>query len=71
LTLRLLDPALAALSASMRERHPIGTKLKVRAKIKDTVLDPHLYTSWQWPYEVVSDQEATEFIRQHYSRDPL
>ncbi|PKO51803.1 MAG: hypothetical protein CVU27_05355 [Betaproteobacteria bacterium HGW-Betaproteobacteria-20] len=50
-------------SASMRERHPIGTKFKVWAKIKDTVDAPHLYTSWQWKYEVVSYEDAQAFIR--------
>ena len=47
----------------MRERHPVGTKIKIRAKLKDTDQSPHLYTSWQWAYQVVSDEEAEEFIR--------
>ena len=50
-------------SASMRESHPVPTKFKVWAKIKGTVLDSHLYTSWQWEYWVVSDAEAKQFIR--------
>ncbi|MEP6880308.1 MAG: hypothetical protein ABI865_15835, partial [Nitrosospira sp.] len=24
---------------------------------------PHLYTSWQWKYDVVSDEEAKDFIQ--------
>lgn len=50
-------------SASMRERHPVGTKFKVWAKIKATDDFPHLYTSWQWAYEVFSDQDAQAFIK--------
>lgn len=49
-------------SSSMREGHPTGTLFKVRAKIKDTVQEPHLYTSWQWPYQIVSAKEAADFI---------
>ena len=49
-------------SSSMREIHPVGTLFKVRAKIKDTDQEQHLYTSWQWAYEIVSAQEAEDFI---------
>lgn len=49
-------------SSSMREGHPPGTLIKVRAKIKDTVQEPHLYTSWQWAYEIVNAQDAADFI---------
>jgi len=47
----------------MRKRHPIGTKFKVWAKIKNTIDTPHLYTSWQWKYDVLSDNEADAFIK--------
>lgn len=50
-------------SSAMREKYPIGTKFLVHAKIKNTDQEPHLYTSWQWPYRVVSDQESTEIIK--------
>ncbi|MFH0934496.1 MAG: hypothetical protein V1879_04765 [Pseudomonadota bacterium] len=50
-------------STAMRESHPVGTKIKIRAKIKATDDAPHLYTSWQWPYEVLTDQEAQAFIK--------
>jgi hypothetical protein len=46
----------------MRESHPIGTKIKVWARIKTTDQTPHLYTSWQWAYEVVSADQANIFI---------
>ena len=49
-------------SSKMREIHPPGTLFKVRAKIKNTDQTPHLYTSWQWPYEIVSAQDAGNFI---------
>jgi hypothetical protein len=46
----------------MREFHPIGTKFKVWAKIKNTEDAPHLYTSWQWKHEIVSNEDAQAFI---------
>ncbi|MEJ8675689.1 hypothetical protein [Chromobacterium amazonense] len=56
-------------SSSMRKMHAVGTLFKVRAKIKDTTQEPHLYTSWQWPYEVVSPEEADEFIAKKVWRE--
>lgn len=54
-------------SSSMRTGYPVGTKFKVRAKITDREGSrPFLYTSYRWPYEVLSDQEAHDFIRAHY-----
>jgi len=50
-------------SSSMRESHPTGTLFKIHAKIKDTEMEPHLYSSWQWGYEVISFQDAEEFIQ--------
>jgi hypothetical protein len=50
-------------SIFMRESHPIGTKFKVKAKVKSTDETPHIYTSWQWKYEVISDDDAREFIK--------
>ena len=52
-------------SAKMREAHPPGTIFKVTAKIKDTDREPHVYTSWQWQYEVVSPAQAAEFTRRN------
>jgi hypothetical protein len=41
-------------SRKMRAEHPIGTKFKVWAKLTDlNGGGEFLYTSWQWPYEVV------------------
>jgi hypothetical protein len=50
-------------SAKMREEHPEGTIFKVVAKIKDTDREPHVYTSWQWKFEVLSAEQAATFIR--------
>ena len=50
-------------SSSMRDRHPIGTKFKVWARIKDTDQTPHLYTFWRWKYDVVNDEETKNFLQ--------
>lgn len=50
-------------SSAMREKYPPGTKFLIKAKVKDTEQDPHLYTSWQWPYRVVTDTEVSELIK--------
>jgi hypothetical protein len=50
-------------SSKMRESHPVGTRFKIKAKIKQTSNDPHLYTSYQWEYETMSAAKATAFIR--------
>jgi hypothetical protein len=42
-------------SKSMRERHAPGTRFRIRACVKQKLGGkPFLYTSWQWPYEVVA-----------------
>jgi hypothetical protein len=54
-------------SSKMRKSHPVGTKFKIKAKIKDNEeLQPCLYTSYKWSYEVVSDAKANQFIRENY-----
>lgn len=50
-------------SSKMRDAHPEGTIFLVLAKIKHTDRDPHLYTSWQWEYQVLSPEDAQAFIR--------
>lgn len=52
-------------SSRMREAHPPGTIFKIVAKVKDTEREPHVYTSWQWRYEVVSAAQAADFTRQN------
>ncbi|MAN75362.1 MAG: hypothetical protein CME84_14930 [Henriciella sp.] len=42
-------------SRKMRSNHPVGTKFRVWAKLTDREGGgEYLYTSWRWPYEVVS-----------------
>ena len=54
-------------SSKMREGHPAGTKFKIRAKITDRDGGTNfLYSHYNWPYEVVSDEEASEFISSNY-----
>jgi hypothetical protein len=50
----------------MRERHPVGTKLKIQAKVTDKEGGtPFLYCHYSWPYKVLSDKEAAAFIKEH------
>jgi hypothetical protein len=50
-------------STAMRQKYPVGTKIKIRAQLKHTGSGPHLYTYFKWTYEVVTDQQANEFIQ--------
>ena len=51
-------------SARMRESHPPGTVFKVWARIKTTDMQPHMYTSWQWPYDVLDDSgDIEDFVQ--------
>ena len=43
----------AECSREMRENHPIGTMFLVWAILVDREGTDFVYTSWQWPYEVV------------------
>ena len=56
----------------MREAHMEGTIFKVVAKIKDTEREPHIYTSWQWNWETLSEDQAAAFIQRNewYAPDP-
>lgn len=50
-------------SSSMRMSHPVGTKFVIQAKVTDREGGPpFLYTSFKWPYQVVTDEDAKEFI---------
>ena len=50
-------------STKMREAHPTGTLMIVRAKITDVEGTPFLYTHYNWPYKVITMAEAQRFIR--------
>lgn len=56
-------------SSKMREGHPIGTKFKITAKVTDREGGTEfLYCHYLRPYEVLKDEEARAFIREHYPR---
>lgn len=53
-------------STEMRKKYPLGTKFKIKAKITTQLGGtPFLYSHYSCPYEVLSDEEATEFIKNH------
>jgi hypothetical protein len=54
-------------SVKMREKYALGTKLKIRAKVCNRLGGTSfLYCHYSWPYEVLSDEEAAKFIKNHY-----
>lgn len=51
-------------SSSMRKSHPVGTKFLIKAKVTNREDGPpFLYTSWRWRYEVLSDEQATAYLK--------
>jgi hypothetical protein len=50
-------------STAMRQKYPVGTKMKIRAQLKHTGSGPHLYTYFKWTYEVVTDQQVKDFLQ--------
>ena len=51
-------------SKGMRKSHPIGTKFKIMAKVKNKEGGPDfLYSSYRWDYDVLSDDQAEKFIK--------
>lgn len=60
-------------STPMRKTHPVGTKFKIRAKLTDREGGGEfLHAPYDWPYVVVSDREADEFIKSSFlsKREP-
>src|SRR5688572_1884176 len=56
-------------SSSMRELHPIGTTFKVRAKLTDREGGGEfLHAPYDWPYVVVSNREAQDFVRRNFPK---
>lgn len=37
----------------LREMHPIGTKIRLRAKLTDMEGTPYLYSHYNWPVEIL------------------
>jgi hypothetical protein len=55
----------------MRMSNPVGSKFKVRAKLTDREgHGPFLHAPYDWPYVVVSDREAKDFIKRNFPSTP-
>jgi Na+-transporting NADH:ubiquinone oxidoreductase subunit NqrF len=50
-------------SARIREAYRVGTKFKILARIKYTDQNPHLYSSYKWSVNVISEEQAAAFIK--------
>jgi hypothetical protein len=50
-------------STVMRKKYPVGTKFKIRAHLIDREGAPFLYTHYQWPFSVVTTEEAEQFVK--------
>lgn len=55
-------------SVAMREAHSPGTLFKVDCKVTDREGTSFLYRHFAWPYEVVTRQQAEEFIRYSFPK---
>ena len=56
-------------STKMRNSHPVGTIFEILATV--TCKEggtPFLYTSYRWPYRIVSREEAERLIRESYPK---
>jgi len=54
-------------SRSMRKEHPIGTLFKLKARLTNREGGtPFLYSRHDWEYEVVSEDEAKKYIKEHF-----
>ena len=36
------------------EKYPLGTKFRIRAKLTDRQGTKFIYSSWRWPFEILS-----------------
>jgi hypothetical protein len=51
-------------STKMRQSQPPGTIFKIWARLKmSEERNAPLYTSWQWDYEVMTEQAAARFLK--------
>lgn len=57
-------------SAEMRETYPPGTLFKVDCKVTDREGTEFLYRHFSWPYEVVTPEQAMQFIAHRFSAQP-
>jgi hypothetical protein len=62
------DDVYVECSKEMRTSHPVGTKFKLRAKVTTREGGkPFLYSSFQWNYNVVTNDEAERFIAENFA----
>jgi hypothetical protein len=66
-----VSPALnVECSVAMRESHKPGTLFKVDCKVTDREGTQFLYRHFTWPFEVVTDAQAKQFIEHSFSKQP-
>lgn len=53
-------------SKTMREKFPLGSKIKVRAKITNRQGTIFVYTRYDWDHRLMSNEEADEFIKEEF-----
>lgn len=57
-------------SVAMREAYPPGTLFKVDCKVTDREGTSFLYRHFMWPYEVVTQEQARQFIEGAFAKQP-
>lgn len=55
-------------SAGMREAHAPGTLFKVDCKVINREGTEFLYRHFSWPYEVLTSEQANEFIEHTFAK---
>lgn len=58
-------------SSAMREAHPPGTLFKVDCKVTDRQGTTFLYRHFSWPYQIVTSDQALQFIEHNFVSQPL
>ena len=54
-------------SETMRNAHPLGTKLLVKAKVTEAYGSTFLYTYYGWDYDVLTEQEARDYVKKSHN----
>ena len=57
-------------STAMREAHPPRTLFKVDCKVTDREGTEFLYRHFSWPYEIVTPEQAKQFIEHRFATQP-
>jgi hypothetical protein len=58
-------------SVAMRDSYPPGTLFKVDCKVTDREGTAFLYRHFTWPYEIVTQAQAKQFIDHSFAKQPL